>query len=283
MDIFSRRTTLRLVGMPTLALLAASAMTAVTLGTAAGGEPPAGAHAGPPYPFVTELMGEPGTAEPLKNQAVIDKSRHGYQFRSGQQNGHLVVAPVSGGIRFADRNTEAWKKLAPACNRQKVAVGVAAVCKVPGGVTKSAPLLVEIWPRLGNDFTDASALPATVAATVLGDRGKDTAYFGAGDDFFNGFTGNDVVRGGAGNDWIRSGVDSDRVNGGPGNDDVVAKEGHDTVGGGPGNDRLWGGDGDDALRGEDGDDYLLCGNGRDSAILDSGERRFPNCESVSYR
>ena len=283
MDIPSRRTALRLFGAPTLALLAASAMAAVTAGPAAAGEPPPGADAGPPYSFVTELMGLPGTAEPLKNQAVIDKSLHGYQFRSGQQNGHLVVTLVAGGIRFADKNTETWKKLAAGCDRQKAAAGVAAVCNVPKSVTENAPMLVEIWPRLGNDFTDTSALPASFAVTVLGDRGKDTALFGAGDDFFNGFTGNDVVRGGAGNDWIRSGVGNDTVNGGPGDDDVVAKEGHDAVRGGSGNDRLWGGDGDDKLSGGAGMDYQLCGNGHDNVVLDRDEHKFSNCETMQYR
>lgn len=258
-------------------------MAVVTAGPAAGGEPPAGANAGPPYKFTTELMGTPGTAEPLKNQAVIDKSLHGYQFRSGQQNGHLVVTRVDGGIRFADTGTQSWKKLSAACDRKKAARGIAAVCRVPGDLTLSRPMLVEVWPRLGNDFTDTSALPATFAVTMLGDKGKDTTHFGAGPDFFNGFTGNEVVRGGAGNDWIRSGVGNDTVRGGPGNDDVVAKEGHDSVYGGDGNDRLWGGDGDDRLLGDAGVDYQLCGNGRDSATLDRGERDFSNCESVSYR
>jgi len=265
---------------PALVLLAASAMAALTVGTAAGGEPAAGAHAGPPYDFTTELMGHGGPAEPLKDQASIDKSRHGYQFRSGQQNGHLVVTRVNGGLRFADTGTEAWKKLAAACHRQKVQKGVAAVCRVPGDISERLPLLVEVWPRLGNDYMNASSLPATFAVTMLGDKGKDEAHFGAGPDFFNGFTGRDIIEGGGGDDWIRSGVGNDAVRGGAGNDDVVAKEGRDSVRGGDGDDRLWGGDGDDRLWGDAGADYLLCGNGRDSVTVDEGEHVYSNCEGV---
>ena len=265
---------------PALGVLIAAAVVAVTTSTAAGGERPAGAHAGPPYDFTTELMGKPGTAEPLKNTAVIDKTKHGYQFRSGQQNSHLLVTLVNGGLRFADTGTESFKSLSAACRRKTPTRGVAAVCRVPTTHSKRSPLLVEVWPRLGNDYTDASTLPPAFAVTMLGDKGKDEAHFGAGPDFFNGFTGNDVVRGGAGNDWIRVGTGDDTVRSGPGNDDVVAKEGRDSIRGGNGRDRLWAGDGNDRLRGDDGADYLLCGNGRDKAKTHAADRVITDCESV---
>jgi len=263
---------------PALALVVAAT---VTVGTAAGGVTPAGAHAGPPYNFTTELMGGPGTAEPLKHSAAIDKTPHGYQFRSGQQDGHLVLTLVNGGIRFADTGTASFKSLSAACRRKTPTVGVAAVCRVPTS-SKRSPLLIEVWPRLGNDYTDASTLPARFAVTMLGDKGKDRARFGAGPDFFNGFTGNDVVRGGAGNDWIRSGVGNDTVRGGPGNDDVVGKEGGDFIRGGNGRDRLWAGDGNDRLRGGAGADHLLCGNGRDQAKVRAADHVSANCEAVKH-
>jgi Ca2+-binding RTX toxin-like protein len=242
------------------------------------GEP--GSNAGPPYNYETELMGEDGPATPLKDSAILERTEHGYRFRSGQQNGHLVVTRVDGGLRFADTGTASFKQPpAAACQRKKVRVGIAAVCRIPGGLSVAAPLLIEVWPRLGNDYTDTSTLPATFAATALGDAGRDVAHFGAGPDFFNGFSSRDVVTGGAGNDWIRSGIGNDAVDGGPGNDDIVAKEGSDTVHGGDGDDRLWAGDGDDHLGGGAGADFLLCGNGRDSTDADGSDRVSRDCES----
>lgn len=244
---------------------------------------PPGANAGPPYDYATELMGGGGTATPLKDSAILERTEHGYRFRSGQQSGHLVVTRVDGGLRFADTGTHSFKRPpAAACDRKKVRVGIAAVCRIPGGISVGAPLLIEVWPRLGNDYTDTSTLPATFAATMLGDKGRDVTRFGAGPDFFNGFSGPDVVSGGGGNDWIRSGIGSDAVQGGAGNDDVVAKEGRDTVHGGDGNDRLWAGDGDDRLGGGAGADFLLCGNGRDRAKAGTGDRVAQNCESVDW-
>jgi len=189
---------------------------------------------------------------------------------------------VDGGLRFVDTGTKSFKKVSPACQRKKVRVGVAAVCRVPGSISVRWPLLVEVWPRLGDDFTDASTLPATFAVTVLGDEGHDVARFGAGPDFFNGHSGRDLVWGGAGNDWIRAGLGNDAVEGGPGNDDLVAMQGRDTVRGGNGDDRVGGGDGDDRLWGDAGADFVLCGTGRDSAKVDAGDR-VHDCESVDRR
>ena len=191
-----------------------------------------------------------------------------------------MVTLVDGRLRFADTGTKLFKKLSSACHR-KNAVGVAAVCRIPGGISVRRPLLIEVWPRLGNDYSDTSTLPATFAVTVLGDKGHDVAHFGAGADFFNGFSERDVITGGAGNDWIRSGLDNDTVNGGPGNDDIVAVDGHDTVSGGEGADRLWAGEGDDKIWGGAGADFLLCGNGRDAAHADAGDRVPRDCESVT--
>ena len=270
---------LRRTVCPALAVLVAAAMTAVTVGTADGSEAPPGSDAGPPYDFVTELTGQFVTI-PLKDTGMLTRTEHGYRFRTGQQDSHLVVTVVDGGLRFVDTGTKTFKKLSPACQRKKARVGIAAVCRVPGSISVRLPLLVEVWPRLGNDFTDTSTLPATFAVTVLGDKGHDVARFGAGPDFFNGFSGRDLVWGGAGNDWIRAGLGNDAVGGGPGNDDIVAVEGRDTIRGGDGDDRLWGGDGDDRLWGGAGADFVVCGAGRDSAKVDAGDRVLQNCESV---
>lgn len=263
------------------------AITAATAGAASGESLPAaaaagqsapGANAGPPYKFTTEIMH--GDVIPLKNQAMINKTDHGYVFRGGQQDNHLVVTVVRGGLRFVDSGTKSWRRLSPSCHAQKVNPGVAAVCRLSDIATTRKPVLLEVWPRLGNDFLDTSTLPATFAATMLGDKGNDTARFGAGADFFNGFSGRDVVSGGGGNDWIRSGLGSDSVEGGSGNDDIVAVEGNDSVRGGNGTDRLWAGDGRDRLSGGTGNDFFLCGSGHDNAKAGPGDSVSNDCESV---
>ena len=273
---------LRRMLTPALTLLLAAGVSAATVGAADGNDRPPGTDAGPPYAFITELMRE-ATATPLKDQAMLTGTLHGYRFRTGQQDSHLVVTLVAGGLRFVDTGTTRWNKLSSACHRKSVQVGVAAVCPVSPAITASLPLLVEVWPRLGNDYTDTSTLPNTFAVTVLGDKGNDVAHFGAGRDFFNGYSGRDLVWGGGGNDWIRAGLDNDAVDGGSGNDDIVAVEGNDTVRGGDGEDRLWAGDGDDRLWGGAGADFVLCGGGRDSATVDAPDRVFGDCESIVGR
>jgi serralysin len=261
------------------AVCAAAAMTAVTIGPAAAGEPLPGVDAGPPYDFVTELMGE-GVYISMKDVGFLGRTPHGYRFRTGQQDSHLVVTRVDGGLRFVDTGTRSFKRLSPLCQEKNVRVGIAAVCPMPASISVRWPLLVEVWPRLGNDFTDVSTLPATVAVTVLGDGGRDVAHFGAGPDFFNGHIGQDRIRGGAGNDWIRAGDGDDTVEGGPGNDDLVAMEGADVVHAGAGDDRVGGGDGDDRLWADAGADFVLCGIGRDRAMVEAADRVFHDCESV---
>ena len=247
------------------------------------GQPEPGANAGPPYTFITELMGEPGTAIPLKNIGMLTRTKLGYRFRTGQQDSNTTVTLVSGGIRFEDTGTQKLTKVSSSCTKKKVKVGVAAVCRIPDGISERLPLLIEIWPRLGDDYTDTSSLPATYAVTVLGDKGNDTAKFGAGPDFFNGYLGRDRVWGGGGNDWVRAGIGNDLVVAGSGNDDIVAVEGRDKIHGGSGNDRLWAGDGDDRLWSGDGNDFVLCGNGTDRARAKPSDRVLRDCEAVAQR
>jgi serralysin len=261
---------------PALALLVAAALTVSTAGSFAA---PTDLDAGPPYDYTTELMGQFGPPIPLKNAAMLTKTEHGYLYRSGQQDGHLVVTEVDRGLRFRDTGTQELRELSGACLRQRVKVGIAAVCRVPAGITESQPLLVEVWPRLGDDFTDSSSLPATFALVVLGDEGHDVARLGAGPDFFNGHSGRDRISGGAGNDWIRAGLDNDSISSGPGDDRLVGMEGDDIIYGGDGDDRVGGGPGNDRLRGDAGADFVLCGTGADSVRVDGADALL-DCESV---
>lgn len=244
------------------------------------GTPPLGpGTAGPPYDYATELMGSYALL-PLPDQAALTVTEHGYLFRAGQQDTHLVVTITDAGLRFADTGTREFKRLAGACHEEDVEVGIAAVCDLPDGLTAAEPLLVEVWPRLGNDYVDGSSLPDLVAMTVLSDAGHDVALFGAGPDFFNGYTGRDRVWGGGGNDWIRTGLGADRVWGGAGDDQIVGTDGRDVLFGEDGNDLVGGGTGDDRLDGGPGSDLVRCEGGYDTVTTD-GADRLRTCEVVN--
>lgn len=240
-----------------------------------GSAPPDGERtAGPPYDFATQLLGEElgEPLVPLLNQALITRSQHGYLYRAGQQDTRLRITVTDGGLRFADRGTKSFKRVAIGCRRVPVRRGVAALCPVPSTISVDAPLLVEVWPRLGNDWVDGHTLPATFAMTVLGDRGRERVRFGAGPDFFNGFMDTDRVSAGLGNDWIRSGPGRDVIDGGDDDDQIVDLEGNDFLLGGNGEDRIGGGPGDDQMDGGPGEDFLLCGPGQDDVRFDPLDR-----------
>ena len=258
-----------------LTVLVSAGLTAGATGSqlAAQANPPAG----PPYVYQTELMTV--WVVPMNNAARITLTTNGYLFRAGMQNSRLRITPVPGGLRFHDRGTLKWAKLAPTCTPRKVRYGVAAFCKFPRRVSVAKPLLLEVWPRLGDDYIDGSALPATVAMTVLGDLGNDTVRTGAGPDFVNGAGGLDRVWGGGGNDWIRTGLGNDVIYGEAGDDWLVGVDGNDRVYGGPGNDRVGGSNGNDILQGDAGRDYVLCGDGVDTATVDA-EDEIRDCENV---
>ena len=239
----------------TLAVLVGAAITASLAGsTLAAQVDPA---AGPPCKFKTELLD--GGAVPLKDAAIITHPDCGYRYRAGQQNSHLVVTVVKNGLRFTDTHTARFERLAPACREiRRVKVGVAAVCRVPGTVSARRPLLIEVWPRLGDDFVDGSSLSASFAMAVLGDAGNDVALLGAGPDFFNGAFGRDDVRGGAGADWLRTGDDHDHFRGDAGNDYLVGGDGPDTISGGKGHDQVYCGNGVDTASVDGADTVRLC-------------------------
>ena len=236
--------------------------------------------AGPPYEFTTKLVDGRQIGDPLTGVAVIDRSEHGYVYRAGSQDSHLVVTQVKGGLRFADSGTPRFKGLADQCRKARARRGVAAVCAVPSDISTKQPLLVEVWPRIGDDFLDTTRLSANFAVTMLGDLGDDEARFGAGSDFFNGHMGHDRAYGGAGDDWIRTGDDADVIRGGPGNDYLVGMLGNDKIWGEDGDDWLMGMDGNDRLEPGAGTDRASCGLGADSAVVDSDDTPLL-CELVT--
>ncbi len=233
---------------------------------------------GPKRPYVQEIL--INTVIPLKNQAIINRTSQGYLFRAGQQDTSLVVTHVNGRLQFVDKGTASWKWLPKACTKISVPLGVGASCKTPLWATTTNPLLLEVWPRLGDDVVDTSALTAQVDVSFLGDKGDDVAYFGAGDDFFNGAQDSDRGYGGAGRDWIRTGDAADVLDGGAEADVLVGVAGDDTMYGGSGDDRIQGLDGNDEIHAGEGKDLALCGNGSDRAYVTSTDKATL-CESVS--
>jgi serralysin len=213
---------------------------------------------------------------------MIQKLSHGYRWTSGQQDGHLTITRVGGGIKFRETHgTREIRKLPGSCHRVKVRTGVAAVCSA-GSASAGNPMKLEIVPRLGDDVVDGRTLPAAFKLSVLADAGNDVVRGGAGDDFVNGAFGVDRVYGGAGNDWLRTGDAGDHVFGGPGNDRVVGVDGNDEVRGGSGNDLVQGGNGRDAVHGDSGKDTVSCGGGSDAGYGDRYDT-IRACERVSRR
>ena len=189
---------------------------ALTLGVS-----PASADRLPP------LMLGPGDAgvSALGGQAIIRYSKFGPVYISGQHNQHLTVKYVEKlhSLRFRDTRTGSFKGGLPdRCFKEKVKKGVSAVCKIPPRFRKDGrKMFVQVWPRLGNDYTNGSSLPAKFRMWVLTDAGNDVTILGPGADFVNGAKGNDRITGGAGNDWLRGGPGGDSINGGAGKDRVA--------------------------------------------------------------
>ena len=216
---------------------------------------------------------------PLKNAAMIDKKGGGYLYRAGQQNSHLTVSRVSGGLKFVDTGTRELRRIPSSCHRISVSGGIGAICSA-GGASANHPMKLQIWPRLGDDYINASSLSSAFKLSVLADAGRDTVYGGAGNDFVNGAQDGDRVYGGGGKDWIRTGIGNDSISGGSGNDKLVGVEGSDTVRGGDGNDYVYGGDGSDHVYGDGGTDRVSCGGGHDRGYGGRSDKMY-ECEAVT--
>lgn len=212
--------------------------------------------------------------------ATISETIEGYYYDAGQQDSHLVITRVSGGVRFADTNTDVLRSKPDACREEVAPVGIVVVCGVPAEVDAGHPMTLKVFTRLGDDYIEASSLTTAFELYMLADAGRDVVRAGAGNDFVNGAKGGDRVRGGAGNDWIRTGLGRDRIRGGAGDDRLVGVYARDRIYGGKGNDRVGGGDGNDLLFAGEGTDFVLCGTGTDDAHVDQQDRVQEDCESV---
>jgi hypothetical protein len=216
---------------------------------------------------------------PLKNAAMIQKTKWGYRYISGQQNGHLTVSLSGGKLRYVDTGTRDLRKHPKSCKERHARHGIAVSCRVPAGFGGARRMFLEVWPRLGNDYTSGARLPAKFRMWVLGDRGHDTFRGGAGADFFNGAQDGDVARGGGGKDWLRTGDGNDKIWGAGGNDLLVGVAGADAIHGGAGNDGVYGGTGNDHLWANSGRDNVQCAGGADRAFAGRKDRTG-GCEAV---
>ncbi len=224
------------------AAVAAAALTVlpmVSLSTASRAVADQPAGYGPSDPFDDALMGDTGPVEPMKNLAKITRTRYGYRITAGQQDSHMTIRVVNRRLRIADTGTRKWKSLARACTAVRVSVGVAATCRVPASTRPANPTLLEVHPRLGNDYISGRSLPAVFEMAVLADRGRDVVHTGSGNDFINAAQNADRVRGGAGNDWMRGGKGGDVMEGNSGRDYLVGQDGPDLIRGGSGTDRVF--------------------------------------------
>lgn len=230
-----RRSVHAVVGTVICAVLSVAPLAPLTPGATAQ---PVGY--GPSDPFDDALMGDNGPAEPMKNKAKIIVTDYGYRYTAGQQNSRLrIFLTKTGMLRYRDSGTQAWKSLPSACKPRRVATGIAAVCTVPESTSPANPTLLEIHPRLGDDYIDGRTLPAVFEMAVLADAGRDTIFTGLGNDFINCAQDPDEAHGGAGNDWIRGGTGNDRIWGDAGDDYLVGGDGDDFVDGGTGTNKIY--------------------------------------------
>lgn len=223
-----------------------------------------------------------GGTSTFEHWATITRLKHGYYYDAGQQDMHLVVTEVKGGLLYTDTKTNVLRGKPDSCDRRHAERGLIVFCHVPRNVTARNPYTVKVFGRLGNDYVNTSALSARFDLYGLCDAGNDTFIGGAGNDFVNGAFDRDRVVGGAGNDLLRGGTGHDVVIGGPGNDVLVGLEGPDRMDGQEGNDRVAGDAGDDTLKSGPGVDFMLCYTGRDTVEAKRSDKIMADCENVTY-
>ena len=225
--------------------LVCAVVTVLALSTLAVVAPSTTAHAGQPRgygpsdPFDDALLADDGKGVSVRGRALIKRTKYGYRFTAAEQNSHLRITLTNNRLRFRDTRTPSWQSLPKGCTSQRVSPGVAATCRVPGDTSAAHPTLLEVHPRLGNDYVDGRGLPARFEMAVLGDAGRDTLFGGRGKDYFTGAMARDRINGGPGKDWIRGGEGRDRIDGGASSDWIVGMAGRDVIRGGSGRDRIF--------------------------------------------
>jgi Ca2+-binding RTX toxin-like protein len=146
-------------------------------------------------------------------------------------------------------------------------------------IHNAGTIMGSVFLNEGNDFYDGRN--GTISGVELG-AGNDTAYGGAGFEWFDGGDGNDTLEGGLGDDTLigGAGIDTAVFTGSVGAIvDLTKADAQDTqygtdvltgienLVGGSGDDIFTGDDEDNALTGGEGNDVLTGGNGSDTAVF----------------
>ena len=125
---------------------------------------------------------------------------------------------------------------------------------------------------------------------IMGGKGDDKIYGGAGNDYIVDDYGHNTIRAGAGDDIIKmAGLGkrgffeaaddilhgqwdiTNTVYGGDGNDTIYAGKSRDTIFGEDGDDTIYAGAGDDEIQGGSGQNYINTGSGSDHVVSLAGE------------
>lgn len=193
---------------------------------------------GPSNPFDDAIKPDDGPQESVRHQAKVIRTAYGYRYLAAEQDTHLRLKVVDGRLRFRDTHVASWKSLPRTCRRQRVSPGISASCRIPDSASLADPLLIDVQPRLGDDYVDGRGLPAKFEMAVLCDGGNDTVFGGRGNDYLGGAMDRDRLSGGRGKDWIRGGDGRDRIWGGRHDDWLQGLAGRDVIRGGGGDDHV---------------------------------------------
>lgn len=217
-----------------------------------------------------ELYGQVEQPRTRRDQGHLSVTEWGLRYVAGAGDNDVVVTEEAGRLVVQDRAITRWVALPGGCERVPVEVGRAVSCAVP--TTATGEVFLEIWPRLGDDTIDTSALGPQYRTWALTDAGRDEVRTGAGRDFVNTAADADVASGGAGDDWIRTGGEGNTAYGEDGADKLVGGQHDDTLYGGEGDDSVGGLAGDDVLHGGAGDDLLAGKVGYDTGYREGADK-----------
>ena len=104
---------------------------------------------GPFRPYVQEIM--IGGVVPLKDEALLNRTKQGYIYRAGQQNSDITITQVDGRRHLRRQGHPVVEVDGAGMHRIDVPRVCGASCVVAPKFTEAAPMLVEVWPRLGDD------------------------------------------------------------------------------------------------------------------------------------
>src|ERR1044072_5804314 len=91
------------------------------------------------------LYGQFGTAIPLKNAAMIERTDGGLRYIAGQQNSHLTVSIENDKVVYVDTGTQELRDHPGSCTEDSVPTGIKVECAVPSGYDGSNRMYLEVW------------------------------------------------------------------------------------------------------------------------------------------